>query len=510
MDPQDTAAGDPEPPAALLAAVPAALRDAVDELVDPYLSILLACALRRARGEGPSGHGRRDGRSALPRLELPRAMRPFLRLRPEHAVTRPAVRAALFELAAADEPLRVMAAEEAVAAHARAHPDAPGSLVQLVADAVAEADDDALADAASLAVAVGGTDAVSALTLAGAATTAGRRRAEVDEAAAEAALASQRRHEEQTVERLRGDLTAAREAVTHAEAAADDARARRDELRAELATTTRRADDTASALRRAEEDLERRRAEVTALQAAVRRERESSRAALEREERLRAEIDRLRDLRVPDLEAPAAVLDDVAAGLRRLRDAMASGAGSDGGDVQEPATPGRRDGDASDGAPRRRTPAVPKGMRPDTPAYVRWAVGQRGFLVLVDGYNVCLQAQRGWSELRGDALRDLLTARLAAAHRPGGAEFHVVFDGDPSVADGIAVAARFPDGVRWEFTRTETADDRIVELCAVLPAERTILVVTSDRELQSRVAGEGAVVVPSPVLLEAVGAPRRQ
>lgn len=499
-------APDPPPPTALLAQIPETLRarggagaglhECLPEgLLDDYFCIVLTCVLRRVRGDGPRGV------KSLPPLELPRALRPFMRMRPEHAVAQSAVRGALLDLADDDAALRVMVGEEVRTAFAAAHPGAPVPLVDVVAQAVAGADATELAVAVTLAIATGGDDAAAALTVATAAALAARRRADADEAATRAAVASQRRHEEQTVSRLRTDLQRATDAARRAEDALAEAKARRDQLRGDLSNVTRQATEADAARQEAEARAAERHAEIAVLQESVRRERAASREGLEREARLRQALDRVRAQRIPDLDGPAAELEELAARLRRLQEMPVDAEQADFVAV---------DDDAEPGASARRVPTVPKGMLPDTTAFVRWALTQPGLAVLVDGYNVCLQAERGWSELRGDALRDLLTARLAAAHRPGGAEFVVVFDGDGAVASKMPAARRFPDGVRWEFTHGTTADDRLVELSAALSAGRTIVVVTSDRELQSRVSAEGAVVVSSPVLLESVGAPQRR
>lgn len=118
-------------------------------------------------------------------------------------------------------------------------------------------------------------------------------------------------------------------------------------------------------------------------------------------------------------------------------------------------------------------------------------------LVVVDGYNL---ARLTWSGLEPEEERRR-TVRLVeeAAARSGG-EIVVMFDGDQDV-----VAPQASRSVRVRFSpRGVTADEAIAQLVATVPLERPVLVVSSDREVQSDARRLGAVAMPSDAYLAAV------
>jgi predicted RNA-binding protein with PIN domain len=91
---------------------------------------------------------------------------------------------------------------------------------------------------------------------------------------------------------------------------------------------------------------------------------------------------------------------------------------------------------------------------------------------------------------------------VAALVAQRGAEATVVFDGgerppaQPAVPRGVRVLFSAPD---------EIADDLIRRLVANEPAGRPIVVVTSDRQVVSDTARQGAWSTPSQVLLDRLG-----
>jgi predicted RNA-binding protein with PIN domain len=108
---------------------------------------------------------------------------------------------------------------------------------------------------------------------------------------------------------------------------------------------------------------------------------------------------------------------------------------------------------------------------------------------LVDGMNVIGSRPDGWWRDRDAAIRRLLVRLQRAATRSDGA-LTLVLDGRP-LAD---VAEGLHDGVNVRYARRggrDAADDRIVELVAADSDPTSLCVVTSDRELATRVTALG-------------------
>lgn len=119
-----------------------------------------------------------------------------------------------------------------------------------------------------------------------------------------------------------------------------------------------------------------------------------------------------------------------------------------------------------------------------------------GVVVLVDGYNVSMA---GWPDLDALTQRNRLTAALADVGSRTGADVRVVFDGDD---DGRRPAVSAPLPVRVHFTPAGVeADDVILDMVGRLPAERPVVVVSSDRRVQAGTRARGANVVASESLL---------
>ncbi|WP_030249191.1 hypothetical protein [Streptomyces sp. NRRL S-455] len=108
-------------------------------------------------------------------------------------------------------------------------------------------------------------------------------------------------------------------------------------------------------------------------------------------------------------------------------------------------------------------------------------------LVVVDGANVVGSVPDGWwRDRRGAAER--LRDRLASEGVPGVAgPVEIVL-----VVEGAARGVESVSGVRVE-SAPGSGDDHIVEVVASA-GERSVLVVTADRELRGRVAELGAEV----------------
>jgi predicted RNA-binding protein with PIN domain len=109
---------------------------------------------------------------------------------------------------------------------------------------------------------------------------------------------------------------------------------------------------------------------------------------------------------------------------------------------------------------------------------------------IVDGMNVIGSRPSGWWRDRPGAMRDL-AEELGKLAGSTGDEVTVVFDGRP-----FELVA--PAGVNVEFARRRgrnAADEDIAELVERDHDPTELTVVTSDRELASRVRDAGADVV---------------
>ncbi len=110
---------------------------------------------------------------------------------------------------------------------------------------------------------------------------------------------------------------------------------------------------------------------------------------------------------------------------------------------------------------------------------------------LVDGNNVMGQ-RVGWHRDRAGARRRLLE-ELVRFSRAAGVSIEVVFDGAPD--------EHFPDGSSYMgvavfyAARGSNADERIKRMVDASRERRTLIVVTSDRELAGYVRQSGARVV---------------
>jgi predicted RNA-binding protein with PIN domain len=133
--------------------------------------------------------------------------------------------------------------------------------------------------------------------------------------------------------------------------------------------------------------------------------------------------------------------------------------------------------------------------RVDDPALLGRVLSTPNIHVIVDGYNV---TKSGFAETSlADQRSRLITAMAALAGRCG-AETTIVFDG----GQRPPVQAPTPRGIRVLFSAVdEIADDLIRRLVAAEPAGRPILVVTSDQQLASDVAGRGAWTARASALL---------
>jgi len=449
------------------------------ELADAVLDGFYQAAFRTyvERLRGPQGAAMAD-----PPTELV----PFLRFKAHKAVEQPQVRKALREVLGADDDLAAAVADDFAPRKGDHQPT-----MRVVQDAAEGGDLAVLGRLASAAAAMRppGWEAVVGAAAAAAAAfetgwTAGAERE------SRARDAAERRGDRERA-KLEARLRDVEEERAAAMAERDKLKSERAELRGaaaeaqhSAATAARRAEQATAAVDSLRSERGALAQRVSQLEAALRGQED---AASRRDAALTQQIKRLEASLIPDLEPHARRLEQVAADLR---DAMSA--------LQSP----------SDGrtARRRRRIELPKGLLAESAGAVLWALGQSGLLMLVDGYNVTRQDQRGWGDRSLGDQRENLFMRCNQIHRDGGADIRVVFDStEPQGLRG----RRLRSGVCVEFSGGPIADDRIVEIVESTDPEVPVVVVTSDRELRRRLGVHGVMPVRSDVFLEAIGAPLR-
>lgn len=442
-----------------------------DALLDSFYETVFRAVIERNRSQ--------DG---APPPQPPPELLAFARFKPAKAVAQPQVRKALRELLEEDPDLAPLVALRHVC---RGVDGADAAAVTVAARA---GDATSLARIASCAAATRPEGWESVLEAAAAAAVAYTAGLEVGTAAADKQVDAQQRRvtaaETKAAERGR-DLEGVR-------GDADRLRAERDEARAAIEGHVRAEARVRDRLDTAQAELGELRLERDALLERVRtleagfRGQESSNRELEAT--LRARIDALESALIPDIEPHAAALERVADDLRETVRSLTSGDG----------TLRKR---------RRRRPDLPKGVLPDSAKAAEWALTSAGLVILVDGYNVTKQESRGWDAKSLEDQRQLLVSRCCQVRRRDGAEVRIVFDS--AETRGAHQRRHLPEGVTVEFSGGPIADDAIVDAVGNLDLDIQVVVVTSDRELQGRVAALGAAPIPSLAFLEAIDAPRR-
>src|SRR5262249_27786753 len=140
----------------------------------------------------------------------------------------------------------------------------------------------------------------------------------------------------------------------------------------------------------------------------------------------------------------------------------------------------------------RRTENLP-GDRPGVPCHnaIAFGGGMTSRVYIIDGNNV-IGGRVGWHRDKSGSRRLLLgdLARLARAKK---LRLNVIFDGapDPQFPDGSSYR-----GVRIFYSRPGSdADSRVVEMVEAERNKKSLVVVTSDGKLTSRVRACGARVM---------------
>jgi predicted RNA-binding protein with PIN domain len=295
-------------------------------------------------------------------------------------------------------------------------------------------------------------------------------------------------------------------------------RAREEEARRQAEVAARRADalerDLAAAreeLQAGEAKLQRERARVRGGESEVREARhEIVRLQRELSDARQRDDDQAVTLRATEAEAlanAAEVARKLAAGLGEL--AKRSGASLHSGSTRDAAAEVER-GDVvappAAAAPERRRPSrpsVPGGLVADTPEGVEALLQIPGLILVVDGYNLSMQA---WPESEPAMQRERLLAALAQLQLRIRRGVVCVFDG----ADVGRVPGPRRGGVRVIFSEPgQDADPVVVREAAAYARRAPVLVVSSDRWVWEHAEKEGATVVGAPALLALLrGGPR--
>jgi predicted RNA-binding protein with PIN domain len=321
-----------------------------------------------------------------------------------------------------------------------------------------------------------------------------RRRAEIarDEAAASVERLERELRDERRSRRARED-----EAQRHANVAARKA----DTLEKELAAAREE-------LEAADARLQRERARVRGSEANVQEARRVI-ARLERElaDARERDDDQAVTLRATEVQA----LADGAELARRLADGLGSLAkrsgaslrAGDPGESGEPSTAGEASGSPEVPADNRRRqrpprPHVPRGLIADSTEGVEALLQTPAVVLVVDGYNLSMQA---WPDSAPSLQRERLRAALAQLQLRMRCGVVCVFDG----ADVGRVPTPRRGGVRVIFSAPgEDADPVVVREAASYAQRAPVLVASSDRWVREHAEAEGALVVSAPALLSAL------
>lgn len=287
------------------------------------------------------------------------------------------------------------------------------------------------------------------------------------------------------VQELRDEVTELQQALGEARTAASQARERAEQAEGDRAVHA--------------EQVEGLRARVAELEAELTAERQRTRQRLARMRRRVEVAERRARVDADRAEAVAARLDELAA---ELRDALGSGPARQHAAAPKTTTP---PASASASVPRHVPPAqagrparFPDGVDPARADGLRSLLGVQDLQLMIDGYNVSKHPAGKPNAALEDQRRWLVGVIGALAARYG-VQATVVFDGDDAPAGSAAPSAR---GVRVCFSPPGVpADDVIVDLVDDLPAERSVGVVTADRDLRSRCAEYGVNLVDPEVLL---------
>lgn len=270
------------------------------------------------------------------------------------------------------------------------------------------------------------------------------------------------------------------------------------------------------------EELEAARRSLSREEAAHRRAVERAMAAEALAETLRARVDEIGapPPRPADLSAVRLLLEEAAAAASQLASRLSAAAGGledeEGTTVltspagataaADPAVPGggTHDADPAPPPPRpegRRPVRLPPGVLDDSVEAATHLVRQPRAALLVDGYNV---SQRAWGDQSPAEQRRRLVDAMGELAARTGAEVRVVFDGSAEAVGGGPTAV--PRAVKVSFSPPDVeADDVIVGMVAAFPPSRPVVVASSDNRVRDEADRAGANTISAGQLLAAAG-----
>jgi len=147
-----------------------------------------------------------------------------------------------------------------------------------------------------------------------------------------------------------------------------------------------------------------------------------------------------------------------------------------------------------------RTPTGAGSLPQDDPRLLEQLLTLPRTHLVIDGYNVTKTA---WPGSPLESQRDRLLAGLAPLAARSGAQVTVVFDAAETVSRPLVNP---PRGVRVLFSPAGViADDVIRQLVAAEPSGRSLVVVSSDREVVRDVSRSGARTAAAPALSRLLG-----
>ena len=309
---------------------------------------------------------------------------------------------------------------------------------------------------------------------------------------AEAPVADERNARE--VERLRGRLAAAEQALRDQRA---EHRSELDEARAEHTVLRRRLGEARAAEREARTALEQLESDRTAAQHDV----TERAAALEKENRrLRTQLEQLEAQVAQGRRDARSERDDATLRTRVLLDTVIDAAAGLRRELGLPLTEGSPADRLEAELAALTDQAVATSSAPPSPALVEQLLSMPRARLLVDGYNV---SKTAWPQSSLEVQRMRLVTGLAAVVARTRAETTVVFDA-AETDHRPPVAA--PRGVKVLYSpRGVIADDVLRDLVATEPGGRVVVAVTGDRALARDLARSGARVVGPDALLGLLG-----
>ena len=299
-----------------------------------------------------------------------------------------------------------------------------------------------------------------------------------------------------TIEKLQDDLAEARGEV---KAVREKLKAQIEQVKAENTQLRRTLGQTRVHLREAQESAE----EAKESTDVVRREAEAAaREADAEQRRLRQRIEQLES---DNAASRRAQRDDRDAETMRLRLLLDTIMESTSGLRRELALPPSElmpadTVPAVDPAASSHAAGVGRALLNDDPALLRRLLEVPRSHLIIDGYNVSKEA---WPTAPLDQQRSRLTSGVAALVGGKGIETTIVFDGaDLTHPPGV----KSPRGIRVRFSPPGViADDLIRQLVSAEPTGRSVIVVSTDREVAESIAKMGARSVASVALIKAMG-----